>query len=141
MISSPERDKFEQLDIAKPRVWVVLTSAGSFHMCIHTFPGYLLGTLVFWLALCLVGTSLSRVTRSGDLSALQTREKGASPLGICASPLKIRTWTKRPLTFRKISASKARGRNKRIFSFKGQSQQLLKRYFQIGLLGCDRVCV
>jgi len=53
-------------------------------------------------------------------------------LGSCA-------WARRPLTFRKISVSKARARNKKIFLFKGQSRRLLKRYFQVCLLGCDRV--
>lgn len=43
-------------------------------------------------------------------------------------------WAGRPLTFRKISASEARGRNKKIFLFKGQSRRLLKRCFQIALL-------
>ena len=147
MISSPERAKFTQLNLKTSCLDCYNFSRQFPHVHTHTrvFPRYFLGTAVFWLILCLVGcrvcARLSGVTRSGDLSALQIQGEGASPLSISASPFNICTWTRRPLTFRRILASEARARNKRIFSFKGQSRQLLKRYFQIGLLGCDRVYV
>ena len=148
MISSPERAKFEQLDLKTSCLGCYNFSRQFPHARTHTHvrsPGtcwalWFFGWPCAWrlprVWLCLAG-----VTCHGDPSALQTQGKDASALGISASPLNICTWPRRPLTFRKISASKARGRNKRIFSFKGQSRQLLKRYFQIGLLGCDRVYV
>lgn len=147
MISSLERAKFEQLDLKTLCLCCYNFSSEFPHVHIHThtlsldicWALYFFGWLcAWWAAPCVC---LSGGTRSDDLSALQTWGEGASLLSTSASPLNIRTWTRRPLTFRKISASKERARNKRILSFKGQSRQLLKRHFQTGLSGCDRVCV
>lgn len=100
----------------------------------------MLGAAVFWLAAPWDPQHQTKVIHWA-LSVCPCITSASAALSLPGRPGELSgcAWARRLLTFRKISVSKARARNKKIFLFKGQSRRLLKRYFQVCLLGCDRV--